>query len=135
MRENSKITKKQRHDLIIEIITKNSVETQAQLTEALIKSGFDVTQATVSRDIKELRLIKLQNEIGTPIGYHVYNWHKIPFNNDYPHFMPAKESFKKGLKELKKHDIRVMPYTNVLLWDTKDKGNEDFEFEHFIIKE
>lgn len=74
-------------------------------------------------------VIKLQNEIGTPIGYHVYNWHKIPFNNDYPHFMPAKESFKKGLKELKKHDIRVMPYTNVLLWDTKDKGNEDFEFE------
>ena len=61
MRENSKITKKQRHDLIIEIITKNSVETQAQLTEALIKSGFDVTQATVSRDIKELRLIKIMD--------------------------------------------------------------------------
>ena len=61
MRENSKITKKQRHDLIIDIITQNSVETQAQLTDALIKSGIDVTQATVSRDIKELRLIKIMD--------------------------------------------------------------------------
>lgn len=61
MRENSKITKKQRHDLIIDIITQNSIETQAQLTDALIKSGFDVTQATISRDIKELRLIKIMD--------------------------------------------------------------------------
>lgn len=76
-------------------------------------------------------VIRLQEEVGTPIGYHVYNWHKIPFNNDYPHFMPAKENFKNGLKELKKHDIRVMPYINVLLWDTKDRGNEDFEFSKF----
>lgn len=76
-------------------------------------------------------VIRLQKEIGVPIGYHVYNWHKIPFNNDYPHFMPPQENFKKGLEELKKHDIRVMPYINVLLWDTKDKGNEDFEFEKF----
>lgn len=61
MRENSKITKKHRHDLIIDIITENSIETQAQLTDALIKKGFDVTQATVSRDIKELRLIKIMD--------------------------------------------------------------------------
>ncbi|MBR2044369.1 MAG: hypothetical protein IJ946_08550 [Clostridia bacterium] len=75
------------------------------------------------------KAIRLQKEFGVPIGYHVYNWHKIPFNNDYPHFMPAKEKFINGLKELKKSDIRVMPYINVLLWDTKDKENEDFEFE------
>lgn len=61
MKENSKITKKNRHDLIIDLITNNSIETQAQLTTALIKQGFDVTQATVSRDIKELRLIKIMD--------------------------------------------------------------------------
>lgn len=61
MRENSKINKKQRQDRIIDIITKNSIETQVQLTDALIESGFDVTQATISRDIKELRLIKIMD--------------------------------------------------------------------------
>ncbi|MBQ4518451.1 MAG: hypothetical protein II997_07700 [Clostridia bacterium] len=74
-------------------------------------------------------VICLQETFGVPIGYHVYNWHKIPFNNDYPHFLPAKDSFMKGLEELKKHDIRIMPYINALLWDTKDRGNSDFEFE------
>lgn len=74
-------------------------------------------------------VIRLQEVFGVPIGYHVYNWHKIPFNNDYPHFLPAKESFMKGLAELKQHDIRIMPYINALLWDTKDKENGDFEFE------
>lgn len=74
-------------------------------------------------------VIRLQETFGVPIGFHVYNWHKIPFNNDYPHFMPAKKSFCAGMTELKKHDIRVMPYINALLWDTKDGGNADFEFE------
>ena len=74
-------------------------------------------------------VIRLQKFFGVPIGYHVYNWHKIPFNNDYPHFLPAKDSFMKGLSEPKQHDIRIMPYINALLWDTKDRGNSDFEFE------
>ncbi len=51
--------KKKRHDAIIKIITDKAVETQGQLTEYLIAEGYDVTQATVSRDIKELRLIKI----------------------------------------------------------------------------
>lgn len=72
--------------------------------------------------------IKIQKELGVPIAYHVYNWHQISFNNDYPHFMPARERFIDGLKELKKYDIRVMPYINALLWDTRDKENEDYMF-------
>ena len=51
--------KKRRHDAIIRIIGEKIVETQGQLTEYLIDEGYDVTQATVSRDIKELRLIKI----------------------------------------------------------------------------
>ena len=54
-----KNSKKQRHNTIVRIISERSVETQGQLTNYLIDEGFDVTQATVSRDIKELRLIKI----------------------------------------------------------------------------
>lgn len=56
-----KASKKQRLSAIIEIISNNSVETQGQLTSYLIAKGYDVTQATVSRDIKELRLIKISD--------------------------------------------------------------------------
>ena len=41
-----------------EIITKKEIETQEELADALRNHGFQVTQATVSRDIKELRLVK-----------------------------------------------------------------------------
>ncbi|MBQ2888927.1 MAG: hypothetical protein IJE41_00585 [Clostridia bacterium] len=75
--------------------------------------------------------IKLRKELGVPIGYHVYNWHQIPFNNDYPHFMPAKERFVKALPVLRENGVRVMPYINALLWDNQDKGDENFEFEEF----
>lgn len=50
--------KNQRQKMIIEIITVHEVATQEQLCELLKASGFEVTQATVSRDIKELALIK-----------------------------------------------------------------------------
>ena len=54
-----KTSKKQRLSAIVEIISNNAVQTQGQLTNFLISRGYDVTQATVSRDIKELRLIKI----------------------------------------------------------------------------
>ena len=57
-KENLKYSKRERQDLIIKLISENPVETQGQLTGCLIEKGFDVTQATVSRDIKELRLVK-----------------------------------------------------------------------------
>ncbi len=48
-----------RHAKILEIIENHEIETQEELAEFLKKSGINVTQATVSRDIKELRLIKV----------------------------------------------------------------------------
>lgn len=51
--------KAQRQRKIKEIIKNNNISTQEELADALKKAGFDVTQATVSRDIKELRLIKI----------------------------------------------------------------------------
>jgi len=47
---------------IKEIIKNSSISTQEELAEALKKTGFEVTQATVSRDIKELRLIKIAGQ-------------------------------------------------------------------------
>jgi len=57
--------KYKRHAKIIELIENNIIETQEELAEKLRESGFDVTQATVSRDIKELRLIKVLAENGS----------------------------------------------------------------------
>ncbi|WP_064091614.1 transcriptional regulator AhrC/ArgR [Rossellomorea aquimaris] len=53
------MNKGQRHIKIREIITNRDVETQDDLVESLKNAGFNVTQATVSRDIKELHLVKV----------------------------------------------------------------------------
>lgn len=60
--------KAQRQAKIMEIITDGNIETQEQLLAALQESGFSCTQATVSRDIKELRIVK---EL-TPMGAYRY---------------------------------------------------------------
>lgn len=56
--------KVERHSKIVELIGKYSIETQEKLAEYLNKAGFNVTQATVSRDIRELKLTKIQGENG-----------------------------------------------------------------------
>ena len=57
--------KKNRHEKIIEIVEKHEVETQDELIEHLRKLGYEVTQATVSRDIRELKLTKVMSERGS----------------------------------------------------------------------
>lgn len=56
--------KTNRQSKIIEIIQKNEVETQDELSALLEKDGFRVTQATVSRDIRELKLTKIPTASG-----------------------------------------------------------------------
>lgn len=56
--------KKERHIKILSLIEKNAIDTQEELMNKLRESGFEVTQATVSRDIKELRLVKILSEKG-----------------------------------------------------------------------
>lgn len=53
-----------RHAKILEVIERYNIDTQEELAEKLKELGYDVTQATVSRDIKELRLIKVMMENG-----------------------------------------------------------------------
>lgn len=56
--------KSSRHKKILEIIVEKDIETQEELSEELKKNGFDVTQATVSRDIKILKLAKVLSSSG-----------------------------------------------------------------------
>lgn len=57
--------KAQRQAKIVEIISNANVETQEQLLQALTDQGFSSTQATISRDIKELRIVKELTSLGT----------------------------------------------------------------------
>ena len=56
--------KVERHSKIVELIGKYEIETQEELAEYLNRAGYQVTQATVSRDIRELKLSKIQSENG-----------------------------------------------------------------------
>ena len=54
----------ERQTKILELIRENDIETQSELLEKLNAEGFSATQATVSRDIKELRLVKVPSSSG-----------------------------------------------------------------------
>lgn len=56
--------RQKRQSQILKIISEKDIKTQEQLTDALRSMGFDTTQATVSRDIKELGLIKITSATG-----------------------------------------------------------------------
>ena len=69
--------KRQRHEVVVDLINRYDIETQEELAAYLREEGFDVTQATVSRDIRELKLSK----IATGNGRQKY----IIFRNDDSH--------------------------------------------------
>ena len=65
MRGKSELSGKQRrHNLILGLIRERNVETQEDIVAYLRQQDIDVTQATVSRDIKELRLVKVMSQKG-----------------------------------------------------------------------
>lgn len=57
--------KSKRHEKILELIRDNDIETREQLLQQLQENGFNTTQATISRDIKQLRIIKELGPNGT----------------------------------------------------------------------
>ena len=76
--------KTQRHQAIIKLISEHEIETQDELIEKLNTDGYRVTQATISRDIRELKISKVLGGGGT---YH----YVLPGHVDTGH---AKSSFK-----------------------------------------
>ena len=73
--------KLERHSKIVELIGKYEIETQEELAEYLNREGYNVTQATVSRDIRELKLSKIQTEGGRQ-KYAVFH-QQTAFNDKY----------------------------------------------------
>ncbi|MEG2003038.1 MAG: DUF6259 domain-containing protein, partial [Clostridia bacterium] len=73
-------------------------------------------------------VIQKAKEIGVTSAIHLYYWHEIPFDNDYPHYFPMKSVVKGELEKLHAAGIKVMPYINGRLWDTHDKGCQDWQF-------
>ena len=74
--------KQKRHEVIIELITTNNIETQEELLVHLNKQGFSTTQATISRDIRELNLIKISYN-GTRQKYALKNNNDLGIINSY----------------------------------------------------
>lgn len=74
--------KNQRHEAILEIIAANSVETQEMLIKLLAERGISTTQATLSRDIQQLSLVKQRDENGV-----------------YRYVMPASSAAEKSIFE------------------------------------
>ncbi len=72
--------KSARHEKIIELVTSGNIETQSELAELLNKAGFQTTQATVSRDIKELHLEKRSSGDSS---YYFYPESRIVDQNKY----------------------------------------------------
>lgn len=67
MRENEMNIRKKRQQEIVTLITDEPISTQDELIKKLRDRGFDVTQATVSRDIKDLKLIKKIGDSGKSV--------------------------------------------------------------------
>ncbi len=69
---------------------------------------------------------KFAQYMDLPVAVHWYNWHQIPFDNDYPHYFPTKEGIRQGVAQLQEAGVRVVPYINGRLWDT---DTESFQTE------
>ena len=63
------MSKQKRQEMLLTLIEKQDIGTQEELAEALCRAGFAVTQATVSRDIRELKLTKLTDRNGVQKYY------------------------------------------------------------------
>ncbi|MDR1503957.1 MAG: arginine repressor [Prevotella sp.] len=64
------MTKKYRHKIIREVLQTNDINSQDMLLKLLMDKGFELTQATLSRDIKELKIVK----VPTAKGNYVYQF-------------------------------------------------------------
>ena len=73
--------KGKRQEAILELVKKYEIETQEELAEKLVSAGFAVTQATISRDIRALKLTKIQH--GTKQVYAALTENKFSNSNKY----------------------------------------------------
>lgn len=86
--------KNRRHKMIREIVEQHNIETQYQLTESLMQHGFNVTQATISRDIKELGLVKVATGDNS-------------FRYSFPPGMSTANTFERAKRMLRDNLLKV----------------------------
>ena len=98
--------KKSRHQKIIEIIENKEIDTQDELVQELYNAGIQVTQATISRDIKELKLVKVLGSNGE------YKYSALK-NSD-------KSSFEKLIRFVKEVLISIDYSGNIVCLRTVD---------------
>ena len=77
-------------------------------------------------------VLRAKEYFGVPVGFHWYNWHKIAFDNNYPHFFPAKTGFKERARRLAEEGVLTMPYING--WAVDDKIPDYVRFEPYTVK-
>lgn len=88
--------KKQRQALIRQIITEQPIGTQEELLARLHEAGADVTQATISRDIREMKLVKSQNE-NKIVRYTLFNQPSVSLNEERLRTAIRREVLRIGL--------------------------------------
>ncbi len=81
-----------------------------------LSAGSDIYE----KDYWHTAPLLLREKLGVPIAYHVYNWHEIPFNIEYPHFLPAKKEFIENAEKLRRKGIYIFPYINAMAWEKFD---------------
>ena len=97
--------KTDRHSRIIELVSERNIETQEELAEILNREGFKVTQATVSRDIRQLKLVKVTLKNGKQ---------KYALNNNH-----AEEAYsEKCIRILKEAYVSMDSAQNILVLKT-----------------
>ncbi len=72
------MSKRARHDQILEVLKEHRVTSQEALRELLLEKGTEVTQATLSRDIRELRLVKIPSADGASYYSLPEEWESTP---------------------------------------------------------
>ncbi|MGE5552770.1 MAG: arginine repressor [Betaproteobacteria bacterium] len=97
--------KGRRHAMILQAIRERAIGTQSELTEYLRQRGINVTQATVSRDIKDLRLIKVATGDG---GYRYA----------IPHDRPAEELVTRAKRVLEEFVVGIDASENLIMLKT-----------------
>ena len=81
--------------------------------------GFWISEACSPKDPCIDRIKAFQAELKLPLIFHWYVWHQIPFDDEYPAFLPARQGFTLAVADLAAHNVSTMPYINANLWDSE----------------
>ena len=102
-----------RHEKIIELIHQYDIDTQEELASRLNEAGFKVTQATVSRDIRALKLTKVAGKDGKS-RYAIINNESGSLGEKYTRVL------EDTLNKYEQHTISLLTYNHLILISLKD---------------